>query len=51
MGWTINNNLKQGSSLTATWKSSHPNFVPIGISGATATDKTTFTIKVTKTKK
>jgi hypothetical protein len=41
----------KGSSLTATWKSSHPDFVPIGISGATATDKTTFDLKVTKTKK
>ena len=50
-GWQIKNDLKSGSSLTATWKSSQPSFVPLGVSGATATDDTTFVLKVTKNKK
>ncbi len=34
LDWKINNDLTRGNSLTATWTSSKPTFVPIGVSGS-----------------
>ena len=50
-GWKLQNNLKNGNSLTATWKSVLPSFTPLGISGSSMTEDTTLELKVTKRKK
>jgi hypothetical protein len=48
--WQLQNNLAQGSSLTADWVSLRPSFAPLGTSGGSMTEDTKFKLKVTKTK-